>query len=102
IWTKIQISLFQSVTLRTAGFNTVPLGELYSHTLYLFILVMFIGGSPGSTSGGIKTTTFAILFQAVRATVKGHEEVTFFDRKIPWAVVVRAIAIIVISMILVS
>src|SRR5690606_19930306 len=52
LWTKIQVSLFQSITLRTAGFNTVPINGFYAHTLYLFIIAMFIGGSPGSTAGG--------------------------------------------------
>ena len=63
---------------------------------------MFIGASPGSTGGGIKTTTFAILFQSVKATLKGKDKVEFFDRKVPNIVVVRAVAIIVISLIIVS
>jgi trk system potassium uptake protein TrkH len=63
---------------------------------------MFIGASPGSTGGGIKTTTFAILFQSVRATLKGKERVEFFDRTVPNAVVVRATAIIIISLMIVS
>src|SRR5690606_23496277 len=69
VWEKVQISLFQSVTLRSAGFNTIPLGSLHSYTLYLFGLYMFIGGSPGSTAGGIKTTTLAILIQSIVATI---------------------------------
>jgi trk system potassium uptake protein len=102
LWEKIQISLFQSITTRTAGFNTIPLNGLYPHSIYLICLVMFIGASPGSTGGGIKTTTFAILFQSVRATLKGRERVEFFDRTIPSALVVKATAIIVISLIIVS
>lgn len=102
IWEKIQISIFQSVTTRTAGFNTISFSTLHPHTIYLIALVMFIGASPGSTGGGIKTTTFAILFQSVKATLRGREQVEFFERKVPNVIVVRAIAIIVISLIIVS
>jgi trk system potassium uptake protein TrkH len=63
---------------------------------------MFIGASPGSTGGGIKRTTFAILFQSVKATLRGREQVEFFDRKVPNVVVVRAVSIIVMSLIMVS
>lgn len=102
LFDKLQISLFQSITTRTAGFNTVPLNNLHTHTLYLMALFMFIGASPGSTGGGIKTTTFAILFQSVKATLKGKERVEFFDRRIPNYIVVRATAIIIISLMIVS
>lgn len=101
-WDQVQLSLFQSITTRTAGFNTISLTQLYPHTLYLMCLVMFIGASPGSTGGGIKTTTFALLFQSVKATLRGRSTVEFFDRRVPNILVVRAVAIIVISLILVS
>ncbi len=100
--TQLQVSFFQSVTTRTAGFNTISLSALYPHTLYLFVLVMFIGANPGSTGGGIKTTTFAILFQSVRATLRGKDRVEFFDRTLPNFYVVRAISIIVISLMICS
>ena len=99
---QAQVAIFQSITTRTAGFNTIPLNDLHPHTLYLFCLIMFIGASPGSTGGGIKTTTFAILFQSVKATLRGHDKVGFFDRTVPNHVVVRATAIIVISLMIVS
>lgn len=102
LWDKIQISLFQSITTRTAGFNTIALDNLHPHTIYLMCLVMFIGASPGSTGGGIKTTTFAILFQSVKATLRGRDRVEFFDRTVPNIMIVRAVAIIVISLIMVS
>lgn len=101
-WEQIQIAFFQSVTTRTAGFNTISLNNLHQHSLYLICLIMFIGASPGSTGGGIKTTTFAILFQSVKATIRGKDRVEFFDRTVPSTVVVRATAIIVISLIIVS
>ncbi|MEX0799391.1 MAG: TrkH family potassium uptake protein [Bacteriovoracaceae bacterium] len=102
LWQQIQVSLFQSMTTRSSGFNTIPLSSLFPHTLYLFILAMFIGGNPGSCAGGIKTTTFAILFQSIRATLKGKDRVTFFDRTVPNYLVVRSIAIIVISLVICS
>jgi trk system potassium uptake protein TrkH len=102
LFDQFQLAFFQSVTTRTAGFNTMSLNALYPHTLYLFCLIMFIGASPGSTGGGIKTTTFAILFQSVKATLRGRDRVEFFDRLVPNHIVVRAIAIIVISLIMVS
>lgn len=102
LWEKIQLAVFQSITTRTAGFNSVPFGTLHTHTIYFLSLIMFIGASPGSTGGGIKTTTFAILFQSVKATLRGRDKVEFFDRTVPNRLVVRAIAIIVISLIIVS
>jgi trk system potassium uptake protein len=102
LWEKVQISVFQSITTRTAGFNTIAMSSLHPHTIYLMCLVMFIGASPGSTGGGIKTTTFAILFQSVKATLKGRDKVDFFDRTVPNIIVVRAVAIIIISLMIVS
>ena len=83
IWEKMQISLFQSVTLRTAGFNTLPFNNLNQYTIYGITLFMFIGGSPGSTAGGVKTTTLAILIQSIISTLKGDKQVRLLDRTIP-------------------
>jgi trk system potassium uptake protein TrkH len=102
IWDKIQVSFFQSITLRTAGFNTLPLSNLHSYTLYAMTLFMFIGGSPGSTSGGIKTTTLAVLFQSIVSTLKGRSWVSLFSRTVPPQVVVKATAITFISIIITS
>lgn len=102
LWEKIQLSVFQSITTRTAGFNTMTLSALHTHTIYFIALVMFIGASPGSTGGGIKTTTFAILLQSVKATLRGRDRVQFFDRTVPNLLVVRAVAITIISLMIVS
>lgn len=102
LWDKVMISMFQSVTLRTAGFNTIPMTSLHSYSLYLMILFMFIGGSPGSTAGGIKTTSLAILVQSIKTTLKGRDKVIIFDRKIPSQVVVKTTALTFISIIIVS
>ena len=102
LWEKIQIALFQSVTLRTAGFNTIPITDLNSHTLYVMTLFMFIGGSPGSTAGGIKTTTLAILIQSIITTIKGRGKVTLIDRSVSTPIVVKAIALAFISILITS
>ena len=102
LWEKLQISLFQSVTLRTAGFNTIPLTSMHTYTLYMMTLFMFIGGSPGSTAGGVKTTTLAILIQSIKATLKGDKRVTAFNRAISGPIVVRATALMFISILITS
>lgn len=99
---KFMVSIFQSITTRTAGFNTIPLSNLNPHTIYLMTLLMFIGASPGSTGGGIKTSTLAILVQSLKATLKGKSKVEFFERTISNNLVVRATAIIIISLMIVS
>lgn len=102
LWEKFEVSLFQSITTRTAGFNTVNLADLHPHSIYMMVLLMFIGASPGSTGGGIKTTTFAILVQSVKATLNNSTRVEMFERTIPNTIVVRSIAIFIISLISVS
>ena len=90
LFDKVQVSLFQSITLRTAGFNTIPMTSLNSFTIYGLTLFMFIGASPGSTGGGIKSTTLAILIQSITSTLQGKKDIEFFDRRIPPQMVVRA------------
>jgi trk system potassium uptake protein len=98
---KLQISLFQSM-MRTAGFNSIPFDSLKPYTIYAFTLFMFIGGSPGSTAGGLKTTTLAILLYTIRSTLKGAKDVVIYDRRIPQLLVVKVIAITFLSIILIS
>jgi trk system potassium uptake protein TrkH len=102
LWQKTQVALFQSVTLRTAGFNTVPISQFNSYTIYGMCLIMFIGASPGSTGGGIKTTTFAILVQSIITTLRGQKTVVMMGRTISAAYVVRTIALTFMSIIIVS
>ncbi len=80
--TRVLSSLFQSVTPRTAGFNTVDIGALSGATLFVIMILMFIGASPGSTGGGIKTSTFAVLLGMVRSRLKRQNHVVFFERRI--------------------
>ncbi len=102
-WQDIQVTLFQSISARTAGFNTVPLSvQTFSDAgLLLLIVLMFIGASPGGTGGGIKTTTFATLMGATRSTLQGREEVVIHRRQIPDTVVLRAVGVAMASAIFV-
>lgn len=102
LWGKVQASLFQSVTLRTAGFNTIPLSQLNIYTIYAMTLFMFIGGGPGSTAGGVKVTTLAILFHSIKSTLGSGKNVVIHDRKIPQIFVVKATAITFISILIAS
>jgi len=97
IGTKILTCLFQSITPRTCGFNTVDIGLLTNATLLLLIVLMFIGASPGSTGGGIKTTSFALLLLMIWNRMKGNEEVNIFNRTIPREIISRTISIIFAS-----
>lgn len=94
---KLTASFFQSVTLRTAGFNTISLVELRPATIFLSYILMFIGASPGSTGGGIKTTTFAIIIYYIRGILKSKEHIEVLNRRIDWEIMNKALAIITIS-----
>ena len=83
LFDKLQASLFQSVTTRTAGFATVPQEDLTNASAIVSLLLMFIGGSPVGTAGGIKTVTFAVLIVSAFATIKTHSEADLFHRTIP-------------------
>jgi trk system potassium uptake protein TrkH len=89
-------ALFQSVTTRTAGFNTLNFGAMRDATLLVVIVLMFIGGSPGSCAGGIKTTTAAVIGAALRGELRGHEP-QLLHRAIAPEVLRRAVAVTTIS-----
>jgi potassium uptake TrkH family protein len=95
----MQITLFQSITTRTAGFNTVPLSlESFSDPgILLMMVLMFIGASPGGTGGGIKTTTFAVLMGATRATLADRSDVVIRRRRLPSTLVLKAVGVTIAS-----
>ncbi|AYZ73906.1 potassium transporter KtrB [Fusobacterium necrophorum] len=95
---KIISSVFQSVTLRTAGFNTIPLGNLRSATVFMACIWMLIGASPGSTGGGIKTTTLGVILFYVIGIIRGKEHVEIFNRRLDWDVMNKALALLVLSL----
>ncbi len=80
--TRVLVSLFQAITPRTAGFNTIAIPLLSDATILLMCLLMLVGGSPGSTAGGIKTTTFVVLLLAVRSIPKKHQSIQCFGRRL--------------------
>ncbi|MHC4644263.1 MAG: TrkH family potassium uptake protein [Planctomycetota bacterium] len=86
-------AFFQSVTARTAGFNTVDVSTMSASSKFILILLMFIGGSPGSTAGGIKTVTLAVVIMTAIAALRKRGEVEMFKRSIRIAVVGRAITV---------
>ena len=97
LFDKIQVSLFQSITTRTAGFATVPQQDLTNASSILSLLLMFIGGSPVGTAGGAKTVTIAVLAVSALATIQNKHEVTLFDRHISKQAVKKSVAVIAMS-----
>ncbi len=98
---KFVASFFASVTPRTAGYNTLDLNGLTMPTRFITMILMFIGGSPGSTAGGLKTTTFGIMILYLIGIFKGSDEINFANRRISKDVANRTVAVIMISVILV-
>lgn len=98
---KLLGSYFQSVTPRTAGYNTLDIGKMESSSIFFIVLLMFIGASPASTGGGIKTTTFSVLMLAVWNLVRGREEVKAFNRSLSPQTVYKAFSVMFIAAILV-
>ena len=94
---KIGAAFFQSVTTRTAGFNTISIAELREPTVFLFVVLMFIGASPGSTGGGIKTTTAGLILLGIAATIKNKEYLEYKKRRISWKIYNKAMVIVFIS-----
>lgn len=98
---KLIASFFQSVVPRTAGFYSVSIGGLRDTTVFFMIILMFIGGSPGSTAGGIKTTTFGALMLTTIAVIRGERDVVAYRKRIGYDVINRSLAIATIGMILI-
>ncbi|MDF2612908.1 MAG: potassium uptake protein TrkH family [Clostridia bacterium] len=94
---KIYAAMFQSVSPRTAGFNTISQSGLTSASQIMTMLLMFIGGSPAGTAGGIKTVTAGVLMLCTICTIKGKDQTTIFKKKIPFHIITRAMAIVMIS-----
>lgn len=97
IGSQLSHSVFQSVTARTAGFNSVDFGSMATPMILFFIFLMFIGGGSGSTAGGIKTSTFALVFMSAAATIQGKKNVNIYKSQIPWELMNKAFAIFLFS-----
>ena len=98
---KLLASFFQSVIPRTAGFNSVDISNMYDTTAFIMIILMYIGGSPGSTAGGIKTTTFGTILLTTITVIKGNKDVVVFKRRLNQDIINRSLAIASIGLILI-
>ena len=94
---KLLTAWFQSVTARTAGFNTIDIGAMTVPSLFVMMALMFIGASPGSTGGGVKTSTFAITLAALWATVRGQDDTVVFKRRLAPELVAKAFFVSLIA-----
>jgi trk system potassium uptake protein TrkH len=95
LFDKLLVAWFQSVTPRTAGFNTIDIGQMTTAGLFITIAFMFIGASPGGTGGGIKTTTLRVLTSCTKAILQGKEEVLLYERKIALSLVLKAVGVFI-------
>lgn len=100
LFEKLQASLFQAVTTRTAGFATISQHDLTNSSALVSLLLMFIGGSPVGTAGGIKTVTIAVLIVSAFATMKGRAEADLFHRRISKQAVSKAVAVVSMAFII--
>lgn len=96
------IALFQSVTARTAGFNTIDLNVFRDPTLFLFLFLMFVGASPGSAGGGVKTTSLALFFGILYNRIRGSDHTNIFRRTVPEEATTKALALVLLAIILIS
>lgn len=101
IWEKIQASLFQSVTLRTAGFNTIPQDGLKEISQFVSCVLMLIGGSPSGTAGGIKTVTLGIIIISMISVIRGRSKLEAFGRSLPLDLLQKALSVASIMVIVV-
>ncbi|KAB8319417.1 ATPase [Tolypothrix campylonemoides VB511288] len=92
---KLLVAWFQSVTPRTAGFNTIDIGKMTTAGLFITIALMFVGASPGGTGGGLKTTTLRVLTSCTKAILQGKEEVLLYDRKITINLILKAVGALI-------
>lgn len=95
---QLLLAWFQSVTTRTAGFNSVEIGNMTDSGLFITIAMMFIGASPGGTGGGIKTTTLRVLTSCTKSILQGKEEVLLYDRKIAISLILKAVGVVIGSL----
>lgn len=95
LFDKLMAAWFQSVTPRTAGFNTIDIGKMTETGLFITIALMFIGASPGGTGGGIKTTTVRVLTSCTKAILQGKEEVHLYQRQVALILILKAVGVLV-------
>jgi trk system potassium uptake protein TrkH len=99
---KLMAAWFQSVTPRTAGFNTIDISKMTETGLFITIALMFIGASPGGTGGGIKTTTLRVLSSCTKSILQGKEDVELYQRQVPIPLILKAVGVLLGSVTTVS
>lgn len=99
--TKVLSSTFQAVTLRTAGFNSFDISKARNSTQFLYIIQMFIGGSPGGTAGGVKTVTLAVIFIAIMSALRGKNKMDVFRKNLKIDILFKALTVIMLNLIMV-
>nr|WP_330389574.1 TrkH family potassium uptake protein [Geosporobacter ferrireducens] len=98
---KLLSGMFHGITPRTAGFNTLPTDQLTTASIFLTIVLMFIGGSSASTAGGVKTTTAGVVIWTIVSVIKGNDDTEIFQKRIPRDIINRSLAVIGIAMLLI-
>jgi trk system potassium uptake protein len=98
---KLLAAWFQSVTPRTAGFNTIDQGKMTEASIFFTIVLMFIGASPGGTGGGIKTTTLRIFYNTTKAVLQGKDQVICYQKQIPLSLILKAVGVFFGSLVVV-
>jgi len=99
---RVLSALFQSIVSRTAGFNTIDQNSMTDASKFMTIILMFIGASPGSTGGGIKTTTIGVVVLMILSVIKNKEDIVIFEKRLGNGISYRALTIMLISLVLVS
>ncbi|MDJ0795297.1 MAG: TrkH family potassium uptake protein [Calothrix sp. MO_167.B12] len=92
---QMLVALFQSVSTRTAGFNSIDIAKMTNAGLFIMIAFMFIGASPGGTGGGIKTTTLRVLTSCTKSILLGKQEVILYERKVPNTLILKAVGVLI-------
>jgi trk system potassium uptake protein TrkH len=95
---RVLNAFFQSVTARTAGFSTIDMAAVANYTLFVIMLLMFVGGASGSTAGGVKVNTFGILVSTIWSTIKGRENAIAFGRRFSAQQIYRALTLVIFSL----
>jgi trk system potassium uptake protein TrkH len=99
---KLMAAWFQSVSPRTAGFNTLDISKMTTTGLFITIIFMFIGASPGGTGGGLKTTTLRVLSSCTKSILQGKEDVELYHRQVPISLILKAVGVLVGSVTMVG
>ncbi|MGM0396243.1 MAG: TrkH family potassium uptake protein [Bacillota bacterium] len=100
-WDKISAAFFTSVVPRTAGFNSIDTGALRESSVFLIIILMFIGGSPGSTAGGVKTATMGVVLMATISIIRGEKDVEMYEKRVSSETVFKSLAIVTVGMVII-